>query len=59
MFLAASWKNLEVLILLALNTAEGNKLSFCPLISYISQCKNGTISLIDSASAYRADWSTG
>ena len=36
-FLAASWKNLDVLILLALNTAEGNELSFRPLISYISQ----------------------
>ena len=46
MFLAASWKNLEALILLALNTAGGNGLSFRPLISYISQCKNRTISPI-------------
>ena len=37
LFLAASWKNIEALILLALNTAEGNKLSFRPLISYIAQ----------------------
>ena len=37
MILAASLKNLEALILLALNTAEGNELSFRPLISYISQ----------------------
>ena len=37
MFLAASWKNIEALKLLALNTAEGNELSFRPLISYTSQ----------------------
>ena len=37
MFLAASWKYLEAFLLLVLNTAEGNELSFCPLISYISQ----------------------
>ena len=33
MFLAVSWKNLEALILLALNTTEGNELIFRPLIS--------------------------
>ena len=37
LFLAASWKNIEALILLALHTAERNELSFHPLISYISQ----------------------
>ena len=37
MILAASLKNLEALILLALNTAEGNELSFRSLMSYISQ----------------------
>ena len=37
MFLASSWENLVAWILLALNTAEDNKLSFDPLISYIGQ----------------------
>ena len=36
MFLVASWKNLEALILLALNTAKNDKLSLRLLISYIS-----------------------
>ena len=37
MFPAASWKNLEALILLALNKAEGNEQSFHALIPNISQ----------------------
>ena len=37
MFLAASWKSLEALILLALNTAEGNELSLRLFILYRSQ----------------------
>ena len=46
MILAGLWKHLVALILLAMNKTEGNKLDFRPLISYISQWKNGTISSI-------------
>ena len=64
MFLASSWENLVAWILLALNTAEDNKLSFDPLISYIGQWKKwkDIISCyfsIDLTSVYRAEWSTG
>ena len=36
-FLVALWKNLEALILLALNMAKDNELSLRLLMSYISQ----------------------